>query len=222
MKNNNLITLEIIEMIRQYDMKSSVLCLHSFHVSALIQDLAVNLGLVTKDKPQSYWWLTGLVHDAGKLSIPTSILCKRGAYTTEEMAIMQPHATYSRDRLLAIEPFAQFAEAAYQHHEKWDGSGYPRGLRANEMTLEAKLLAVVDKYEAMSSIREYRPVGMPLFQILQMLMPEIRVFFGEQCGIVRSTLIDYHRQHRIQRAEWHEDRTVMDQFTSLPRAAVNC
>lgn len=219
MKNATLINMEIMEVIRAYDHKSSVLFLHSFHVAAIMQILAVNLGVISRDKNQSYFWTVGLLHDLGKLDMPKDILLKPGPLTASEMVIMQEHPTDSLNRLMKIEPFVRYSDAALSHHEKGDGSGYPRGLRAHQMTLEAKMVSTVDRFEAMTAEgREYRPNGMPLAQVMPMLAPDIRLFFGSQYGVVVNTLLDYHRNNRIQKAGWGENRTTLDTYTSLPRA----
>ena len=218
MAQETLITLEIIDMIRQLDLKSTVLYLHSFHTGALMQDIAKNLGVVSRAKNQQWFWLCGLTHDIGKLDIPSHILLKPGRLTEDEMAIMQKHSEYSRDRLLAIEPLAKFADIAYSHHEKGAGNGYPRGLKSYQMSLEAKMLSVCDRFQAMaSSGREYRPAAMPLAHIFHLLSPDIRGFFGDKYGIVMDTLLTYHRDHSIQKGCWTEDRLINDLYHDLPR-----
>jgi len=218
MKNSNLISLEIIDTIRQIDLKSSVLYLHSFHTAALVLDLATNLGLLTTEKNKQFWYLAALLHDIGKLDIPSHILLKPGKLTASEMVVMQQHSTFSFERLLAIEPFVKFARAAYEHHEKNDGSGYPQKLRGHEMCVEARLLSLADRFEACtSSGREYRPAALPLAQVFHMLSPDIRAFFPGKYGIIVNTMLDYHREHRIHADAWGEDRVALDLYTSLPR-----
>jgi len=103
------------------------------------------------------------VHDLGKLSIPAEILTKPGKLTTGEWTLIHEHPTTGYTILKDI-PFAwPVAEIVHQHHERLDGSGYPRGLKADEMLPEAKVLAVADIVEAMASFRPYR---MPIKQSL--------------------------------------------------------
>ncbi|MBM7060311.1 two-component system response regulator [Pseudomonas sp. UL073] len=108
------------------------------------------------------------LHDIGKIGIPDSILLKPGRLTAEEFEVMKTHTTLGRDALqraedgLGIEvPFLRLAkEIAYSHQEKWDGSGYPEGKAGEDIPLSARLMAVADVYDALTSQRVYKP-GMP-------------------------------------------------------------
>ncbi len=103
-----------------------------------------------------------LLHDIGKINIPDSILLKAGPLTEEESKIMRLHPVYAYDLLIAI-PFLRPAiEIPYCHHEKWDGSGYPRGLKGETIPFKARIFTVVDVADALISDRPYRrawPVG---------------------------------------------------------------
>lgn len=104
------------------------------------------------------------LHDIGKVGIPDSILLKPGKLTDEEFIIMKTHAQLGADSLAVAEErlgsnsFLQFSrEIAACHHEKWDGSGYPKGLRGDEIPLSARLMALADVYDALISKRVYKP-----------------------------------------------------------------
>ncbi len=97
-----------------------------------------------------------LLHDIGKISISDSILLKPGPLTTEEQVIMQRHTTVARDLLSSI-PFLRPAiDIPYCHHERWDGQGYPRGLREEDIPFKARIFAIVDVADALISDRPYR------------------------------------------------------------------
>lgn len=108
------------------------------------------------------------LHDIGKIGIPDHILLKPGRFTAEEFEIMKTHTTLGRDAIqraedqLGIEvDFLSLAkEIAYSHQEKWDGSGYPQGLAADDIPISARLMAVADVYDALISRRVYKQ-GMP-------------------------------------------------------------
>ena len=108
------------------------------------------------------------LHDIGKIGIPDRILLKPGRFTPEEFEIMKTHTTLGRDAIQHAEnqlgvavDFLHFAkEIAYSHQEKWDGSGYPQGLAADDIPISARLMAVADVYDALISRRVYKP-GMP-------------------------------------------------------------
>jgi hypothetical protein len=97
-----------------------------------------------------------LLHDIGKLAIPDEILLKPSALTEEEKQIVQKHPMYAKEMIAGI-PFLQpTIEVAYSHHERWDGKGYPDGLKGKEIPLLARIFAVVDIWDALRSDRSYR------------------------------------------------------------------
>ena len=101
--------------------------------------------------------IAGLLHDLGKIFIPTEILSKPGQLTEVEFAIIKSHPQAGHEILKNIEFPYPIADIVIQHHERMDGSGYPAGLKGEEIVIEAKILAVADVTEAMSSHRPYRP-----------------------------------------------------------------
>jgi HD-GYP domain-containing protein (c-di-GMP phosphodiesterase class II) len=97
------------------------------------------------------------VHDVGKLAIPAEVLAKPGRLTPMEMEIARTHSRQGYEILRKSRFSWPLAEIVLQHHERWDGSGYPDGLRGEQILLEARIIAVADVVEAMSSPRPYRP-----------------------------------------------------------------
>lgn len=97
-----------------------------------------------------------LLHDIGKIAIPDSIMFKPGALTRDEAAIMRRHPDYAYELLFPIEYLRPALDIPYCHHEKWDGTGYPRGLPGEQIPLPARIFAVVDVWDALRSDRPYR------------------------------------------------------------------
>ena len=97
-----------------------------------------------------------LLHDMGKLGIPDSILHKPDQLTEEEWAMMRKHPQLAYDMLYPVEYLRPALDIPYCHHEKWDGSGYPRGLKGEDIPLVARMFAVVDVWDALTSDRPYR------------------------------------------------------------------
>jgi len=98
-----------------------------------------------------------LLHDIGKLGVPDQILLKPDKLTNEEWEIMHQHPNYALEMLKPISYLRPALDIPYCHHEKWDGSGYPRGLKGEQIPLMARIFAVVDVWDALTSDRPYRP-----------------------------------------------------------------
>lgn len=98
-----------------------------------------------------------LLHDIGKLGIPDSILLKTENLTDEEWALMKMHPQYAYDMIGSIEYLKLALDIPFCHHEKWDGTGYPQGLKGREIPFSARLFAIVDVWDALTSDRPYRP-----------------------------------------------------------------
>jgi len=99
----------------------------------------------------------GMIHDIGKIHLPAEVLSKPTRLTEIEYAMIKEHPKIGYDILKDIEFPWPVAEVAHQHHERLDGSGYPQGLKNDEICLEARIVAVADVVEAMASHRPYRP-----------------------------------------------------------------
>ena len=128
---------------------------HLRKVAQLALAIAKELGL--PEEQCEGLWLTALVHDLGKLSVPAEILSKPSGLRAEETLLIHEHPQVGYEILRKIEFPWPIADTVLQHHERVNGSGYPRGLSGEEIRLEARILGVADVVEAMSSHRPYRP-----------------------------------------------------------------
>jgi putative nucleotidyltransferase with HDIG domain len=97
-----------------------------------------------------------LLHDIGKMGVPDYILLKPGPLTDHEWSIMRKHPVFARQMLSPITYLQPALEIPYCHHERWDGTGYPRGLKSDEIPLSARIFTVVDVWDALTSDRPYR------------------------------------------------------------------
>jgi putative nucleotidyltransferase with HDIG domain len=131
---------------------------HSERVMKGAVQLAQELGLPAGDI--DHLRRGALLHDIGKMGIPDSILGKPGPLTEEEWVIMRKHPVLAYQLLQPIEFLHPALDIPYCHHEKWDGSGYPRGLKGEEIPLAARIFSIVDVWDAMLSDRPYRR-GLP-------------------------------------------------------------
>jgi PAS domain S-box-containing protein len=128
---------------------------HQQRVAELACLVGENMGLADDVVERLYF--NGLLHDIGKISIPKSILTKPGELAEEEWALIRAHTKQGYSILKDANLPWPAAEAALQHHERLDGSGYPNGITGDKLSLEVSILAVCDVVEAMSSHRPYRP-----------------------------------------------------------------
>jgi len=128
---------------------------HQVRTADLARAIATELGL-PRDRIDGIR-LAGAVHDVGKLAIPSEILTKPTKLTDLEFSLVKEHARLGAEMLRDVESPWPLAEIVHQHHERMDGSGYPRGLKGADILPEARILAVADVVEAIASHRPYRP-----------------------------------------------------------------
>jgi putative nucleotidyltransferase with HDIG domain len=127
---------------------------HTQRVTELTILLAKAMGI--KDKEILHIRRGALLHDIGKMGIPDHILLKEGPLTDEEWTIMRKHPLLAYEMIQPIRYLHQSLDIPLAHHEKWDGTGYPRGLKGEEIPLVARIFAIVDVWDAVTSSRPYR------------------------------------------------------------------
>jgi putative nucleotidyltransferase with HDIG domain len=127
---------------------------HSAAVAIYSRDIASRMGLSAEEQQLAH--LCGLVHDIGKVGLPPGLLEKAGALTLEERRQMEAHPSIGERILGKVENYSEIARIVRHHHERVDGHGYPDGLRGEEIPLIARIIAVADAYDAMTSDRPYR------------------------------------------------------------------
>jgi HD-GYP domain-containing protein (c-di-GMP phosphodiesterase class II) len=128
---------------------------HSARVTSLAEGLARSLGW--RGEQLDGLRLGGTLHDVGKIAVTASVLCKPGPLTEEELAQIRTHPLAGARLIEAVLDFRPALPYVLHHHERWDGGGYPHGLAAGEIPIEARLLGVADAFDAMTSVRSYRP-----------------------------------------------------------------
>lgn len=150
------------------DSKDEITGNHVYRIQRFSEALALKMGL--GDKAAEEIGYSSIMHDVGKLSIPDEILKKSGKLTAEEFTIMKTHTNHA-ERILSGKPFYAMARiVARSHHEKWDGSGYPDGLKGEDIPLPVRIVAVADAFDAMISKRQYkeaRPLSEAIEEIVK-------------------------------------------------------
>lgn len=139
---------------------------HSERVHIISCFLGKQLGLRKSAREVLHW--ASLFHDVGKISVPDAVLNKPGKLTEEEFVTIKQHPVVGYNVLSHIEQLHDSLPGIRHHHEKLDGSGYPDGLKGNDIPLAARIIAVADVYDALTSTRSYRP-AMPADKALEIM-----------------------------------------------------
>ncbi len=162
---------------------------HTQRVTDMTMELAEAMGI----KPEDLVNIRrgALLHDIGKMGVPDNILLKPDKLNEEEWQHMRMHAVYAYNLLSNITYLADALDIPYCHHEKWNGTGYPRGLKGEEIPLAARIFAVADVYDALTSDRPYRK-GWPPERALDYIREQSGKFFDPR--VVEAFLAMYHNQ----------------------------
>jgi PAS domain S-box-containing protein/putative nucleotidyltransferase with HDIG domain len=168
---------------------------HQIRSADLALAIASEMGL-PQDKIDAIR-MAGSIHDIGKLSIPAEILSKPTKLLEIEFALIKEHARKGYEMLKDVESPWPLAEIVYQHHERMDGSGYPRNLKGEEILIEARILAVADVVEAMASHRPYRP-GLGIDASLNEIEKNRGIFYDDA---VADTCLRLFREKGFQLAK---------------------
>lgn len=149
------LSVETIEsLVQAVDAKDSYTNGHSIRVARYAKQIAGVLGY-EEEKTENLYYIA-LLHDVGKIGIDDAILRKPGRLTPEEFEVIRSHTVIGSRILATISSMPELISGALYHHERWDGGGYPNGLKGEEIPVAARIIAVADAYDAMSSYRSYR------------------------------------------------------------------
>ena len=127
---------------------------HNEEVANLSKEIAQEMDLGPQVVKDTYW--AGLLHDIGKIVIPQHILNKKGRLSDDEYEIIKKHPEWGFKALKNSKELFELAEYILNHHERWDGQGYPNGLKGEEIPVVSQILALADAWDAMTSQRSYR------------------------------------------------------------------
>ncbi len=163
---------------------------HSDRVTALTLELAQKMGLSAEELIHLRRGV--FLHDIGKMVIPDNILLKPGPLSPDEWVIMRQHPQYAHQMLAGIPYLRPALDVPYCHHEKWDGSGYPRGLKGEEIPLAARIFAVVDVWDALTTDRPYRP-GWTADAARACIREQAGKHFDPQVAQAFLEILDQHR-----------------------------
>jgi len=167
---------------------------HTQRVVDITLRIAQTMGI--DDQELTHMRRGALLHDIGKMGIPDSILLKPGPLTDEEWEIMKRHPVYAYELIYPITHLRPSLDIPYCHHEKWDGSGYPRGLKGEQIPLAARIFAVVDVWDALTSDRPYRKAWTSK-KALDYIREQSRKYFDPRVvetflSLIKSELINHN------------------------------
>jgi diguanylate cyclase (GGDEF)-like protein/putative nucleotidyltransferase with HDIG domain len=144
----------IVSWSRLLDLKDKETECHAERVTDMMLRMANQVGMNAEELLYARWG--ALLHDVGKMGVPDDILHKPGPLTAEEWVVMKSHTTIAYELLTPVSFLRPALDIPYYHHEKWDGTGYPRGLFGDDIPLSARLFAIADVYDALTNDRPYR------------------------------------------------------------------
>ena len=145
----------IFMLARAAEARDGTTGIHIEHVRDYAQKLARAVGLPEGEVDEISW--SAMLHDVGKLRVPDGVLLKPGALDENEWQLIRQHPAWGEELLKAEQGFGLARQVARWHHENWDGSGYPDGLRESAIPLAARIVRVVDVFDALVSVRPYKP-----------------------------------------------------------------
>lgn len=195
---------------------------HSAAVAIYSRDIARRMGLDESEQQMAH--LAGLVHDIGKIGLPPGLLEKAGPLTLDERRVMQEHSEIGERILVNVDTYSEIAHIVRHHHERVDGNGYPDGLTEFETPLLARIIAVADAYNAMTSDRPYRE-AMPSRVARMRLAQAVGTQFDTSVvAAFEAILATAEESYRVgQSADFNSGATVRDpkqSVASVPAAVV--
>ena len=188
---------------------------HNFRVAWISATLGESMGLAGSKMQELI--AGSFLHDAGKIGIPDSILLKPGKLTPEEMAIMRTHVAMGEEIVTGAGWLEGGKEVVACHHEKWDGSGYPRRLAGDAIPLVARIFAIADVFDALCSRRPYKE-PFPVELAMEILHQSSGTHFDPSL-ILEFTHLSKHIHATVMNASEDEARALMETMVRKPFAA---
>lgn len=186
-ENETLMLHVVVTLAAAIDAKDTYTNGHSSRVAQYSREIARRAGYTTEHQQEIY--MMGILHDVGKIGVPDTIINKPGRLTDEEFGVIKTHPAVGARILAAIEEMPGLATGAHWHHERYDGSGYPDGLSGEAIPEEARIIAVADAYDAMTSNRSYRD-AMPQAKVREQIIGGRGTQFDPRFADIMLAMID--------------------------------
>lgn len=185
-------------LVKTIDAKDSYTNGHSARVAQYSLMLAKRMDFSSEELGRLEY--TALLHDVGKIGVSDAILNKKGKLTDEEYAIIKEHANMGAQILSNITELPDVAVGARYHHERYDGNGYPAGLKGEEIPLFARIIAVADSYDAMTSKRSYR-AALPQHLVREEISKGIGTQFDPRIAKLMLMIMDEDKAYELRETE---------------------
>ncbi len=167
---------------------------HSSRVAEYSREIARRYGYDAKQQDDIY--MMGLLHDVGKIGVPDAVINKPGHLTDEEYEKLKEHPVKEAKILANIKEMPKLVTGARWHHERFDGKGYPDGLKGDDIPEEARIIAVADSYDAMTSNRSYRDL-LPQSKVRQEICNGVDTQFDPQFANIMLEMMDEDEDYRL-------------------------
>jgi putative two-component system response regulator len=199
-ENEQLFFHVVASLAQAIDAKDTYTNGHSGRVADYSKEIARRYGY--DEKAQDDIYMMGLLHDVGKIGVPDEVINKPGRLTDEEFALIKKHPSIGAKILENIEEMPELVSGAKWHHERFDGRGYPEGLSGKDIPEQARIIAVADAYDAMTSNRSYRG-ALPQEKVREQIESGKGTQFDPQFADIMLAMIDEDTDYKMQDKSCH-------------------
>jgi putative two-component system response regulator len=194
-RENERLELHVVQTLAEaIDAKDSYTNGHSGRVAAYSREIAKRAGYSQKRQNEIY--MMGLLHDVGKIGVPDAVINKPGRLTDDEFAKIKNHPVMGARILKKIREMPKLVTGARWHHERYDGRGYPDGLKGTDIPEEARIIGVADAYDAMTSNRSYRD-SMPQEKVREQIESGKGTQFDPKFADIMLQMIDEDTEYKM-------------------------